>query len=543
MKVFSQIARKSSVSASLGRSDWLELHNAESLGRTAATRLGTTQRRIERFHKRCFRSTTAGIGVGILICVLARNASGQDTAAAEWQALTRIDLEAAYDLLRDNHPANTIEANDQPFRDALASAHERALARIATVESLEGYTATLGEFANSMGDGHIASNSLFLKRTVRWAGLIAAKRGGHWVVANDDRDWVGANLIGYEIVSCDGEPAAGFGANAMHFRVVPSDDALRASWLLVDEGNPFLKPPASCVFLHDGTRSSLTLKWTNINRALLIQRYFKASYGQAGFGLRPSGDGWWIALQGLSPEAQPVIDAVRQEQAAIRSAPYVVVDLRGDGGGDSAYGRALAEALYGSDFVDTRLGPPAEHDRCPSAFRASPGNIEAISALRAEFQKSGDTSGERQYAAAIQAMKAAASAGHALSGSTTCAVSNGEPNSTSPSPIHGRVFVLTDAACFSSCVSTVGYFRKLGAIQVGLPTGAVTHYSEVREIMLPSGLSTFSTLQAIMTSAPHDIGPYSPAVEFEGDIADSKSIENWIASLWRSEVGRGGEPK
>jgi hypothetical protein len=503
------------------------------------------QRRSEmkRVLELCFRSAPTAIGIGILICALARNVSGQNTSAKEWQALTRIDLEAAYDLIRDNHPATAIEANDKLFRDALSSAHERALTRIATVETLEGYDATLSEFANSMGDGHISSNPLFLKRTVRWTGIIAATRGGHWLVANEDSERVGVNLIGFEIVSCDGVPAAVFGTDAMHFRAVASDEALRAGWLLVDEGNPFLKPPASCVFLHHETRSSLTLKWTDINRTLLIQRYWKAPYGQAGCGLRPSGDGWWIALQGLTPEAQSVIDAAKDKDAALRSAPYVVVDLRGNGGGDSAYGRALAEALYGREFVDSRLGSAVESSRCPSVFRTSAGNIQALATLGAQFEKAGDASGAREYAAAVQSMKAAASAGHLLSGSTTCEMSEVESSPRSLSLMKGKVFVVTDAPCFSSCVSTVGYLRKLGAIQVGLPTGAVTHYSEVREITLPSGLSTFSTLQAIMPSAPHDIGPYAPAVEFDGDITDTKSIETWIAGLSRNSASAGVEPQ
>jgi hypothetical protein len=65
----------------------------------------------------------------------------------------------------------------------------------------------------------------------------------------------------------------------------------------------------------------------------------------------------------------------------------------------------------------------------------------------------------------------------------------------------------------------------------GFDTGADTHYSEVRAITLPSGLSSFSTLQAIMPDAPRNIGPYVPHDEFDGDIADTAALEKWIASL------------
>jgi len=75
----------------------------------------------------------------------------------------------------------------------------------------------------------------------------------------------------------------------------------------------------------------------------------------------------------------------------------------------------------------------------------------------------------------------------------------------------------------------VGYFLKLGAVLAGQTTGADTHYSEVREITLPSGLSTFSTLRAIMTDAPRDIGPYTPSHPYAGDISDTAALETWIA--------------
>jgi hypothetical protein len=77
----------------------------------------------------------------------------------------------------------------------------------------------------------------------------------------------------------------------------------------------------------------------------------------------------------------------------------------------------------------------------------------------------------------------------------------------------------------------VGFLRLLGAVQVGQATSADTYYSEVREIVLPSGLSTFSTLQAIMPDAPRQIGPYHPKYQFNGDMADTAALEKWIADL------------
>ena len=77
----------------------------------------------------------------------------------------------------------------------------------------------------------------------------------------------------------------------------------------------------------------------------------------------------------------------------------------------------------------------------------------------------------------------------------------------------------------------VGFFRKLGAVQVGEATGSDTHYAEVRQIVLPSGLSTFSTLQAIMPDYPRQIGPFVPQLTYSGNIANTPALEAWIRGL------------
>jgi hypothetical protein len=60
----------------------------------------------------------------------------------------------------------------------------------------------------------------------------------------------------------------------------------------------------------------------------------------------------------------------------------------------------------------------------------------------------------------------------------------------------------------------------------------------VREIVLPSGLATFSTLQAIMTDAPRKIGPFDPKIPYPGDIADTAALEKWVAETVYPEASK-----
>jgi hypothetical protein len=61
----------------------------------------------------------------------------------------------------------------------------------------------------------------------------------------------------------------------------------------------------------------------------------------------------------------------------------------------------------------------------------------------------------------------------------------------------GRLILLTDNLCFSSCLVVTDDFRTLGAFHIGQTTDAATHFNEVREQYLPSGYSLFSTLQFV----------------------------------------------
>jgi hypothetical protein len=223
---------------------------------------------------------TAAVGLLLLVgaAAAAQEVAGPRSVAEHWQALTRIDVEAAYTLLEENHPGAVPEVNDKLFTSALATAHATALTRAARVKGYEGYVATLGEFAAALGDGHIASAPRFLPRTLEWSGLIAAKRGPHWVVANADPVSAGAQLSGTRIISCDGHDVSSWAREALHFRVSltpESGQILRGGWLLVDDGNPFLQRPQACVFETAGKRTTLPLHWSTVNRDTLLHQYWK----------------------------------------------------------------------------------------------------------------------------------------------------------------------------------------------------------------------------------------------------------------------------
>jgi hypothetical protein len=123
--------------------------------------------------------------------------------------------------------------------------------------------------------------------------------------------------------------------------------------------------------------------------------------------------------------------------------------------------------------------------------------------------------------------KAARAAGRGFTGPLSCPRKAKPPR---PAPSYrGKLFLLTDGVCFSSCLDVVSNWRDLGAIQLGQTSD--THYTEVRDDPMPSGLSTFSTMMGIDIDSPAREGPFVPSELYEGDIRDTPALEAWVLRI------------
>lgn len=453
--------------------------------------------------------------------------------------MTMMDVETAHRMLLEDHPAAVEALGDDVFRNRLAAAYELARSRAAQVSSYEGLLATLSGLAVSLGDKHIWSRPLFTSVSLKWPGIVIARRGSEWIIADEESSPEGGSLIGSKLLSCDGVDADSFAEKRLGgFRGDWSIDAQRiqtAPWLLVDDGNPFLEQPQSCAFERNGVKSARKLEWRSINRSELLPKLKKAaSRGAAGFEVRQVGDGWWIGLQSLSSKAMPVVQAVQSRAAEIRKAPYVVVDLRGNGGGSSQFGMKIAEALLGQKHVTASLGGGQESD-CSAAWRVSERNIRQIDQYRRELGPTIGPEATAYYEGLYQQALEAQAQRQSFTGQTKCSQGGKEtvPAELPEPEFGGKLILLTDNACFSSCLLVADAFRKLGAMHVGEATDAATRYFEVRENKMPSGLLMFSTLQALSPSSPAQIGPFVPSVLYQGDISDTPALEKWVVSLAR----------
>lgn len=486
--------------------------------------------------------TLAAIALGIvaLLPVSARAASGASQEATFWRAVAGQDVEAAYQLIIDNHPAAVAALGDTAFTTALEAAHRQAAQRAVSVVDYAGYSATLAGFADALGDKHIWSRPTYVLDRPAWAGVLTSKRGNRWIVTDQVEDAPTA-LKGAELVGCDGMPAEAMAKRSLgQFRVdwsIGAQQIQASPWLLVDDHNPFVPRPRSCIFSLAGRKQTVDLRWSLIHREDLLERIKRASgSAAAGFGIRKVGAGFWISLGSLLDAAAPVVQNVERRSGEFRSAPFVVLDVRGNGGGSSIYGSRIAEAILGKAYVKAMLGDDAAQE-CDDVWRASPDNIAQLQSYLTEL---GPTRGA-EFVRIVKRLLANAKAARAadrpwiIPDHCTSRTTPSRSAIAAPSPFKGKLLLLTDNRCFSSCLALTHDFRQLGAIQIGQTTDANTHYSEVREILLPSGLSYFSTLQAFAPGTPRQLGPFVPTYAFDGDIADTPLVEKWALGIATDE--------
>jgi hypothetical protein len=462
----------------------------------------------------------------------------QPPADLHWATIAVHDVEGAYKLLKDNHPGAAPSLHDVTFEQTLAKAYLLALSRARSVSSYEGYIATLAGFATDMGDKHIWSRPTFVVAYPRWAGLIISKRGADWIVTDTDMPYI--ELIGASLVSCDGVPVTELARkNLGGFRAdwsVGAQQTQSAPWLLIDEANPFISRPNSCVFDHNGKSDNIILRWERIRRENLLPRLKTAiGAGAAGYGVRQVASGYWIGLQDLSSaKANDVTTNVEEQKSALRQSAFVVLDLRGNGGGSSELGRQIAVSLMGRPAVDGRLSPESGSN-CggpDGAWRTSEGNINNMQYLLTTVL-AGGAEVQRIFSVLLRDAREARAQGEEFSGPINCPPpSQPVPASQQPpSQMKGLLLLLTDNLCFSSCLAVTDDFRQLGAFHIGQTTDAATHFTEVREQYMPSGYSVFSTLQSVTDpSGPPRVGPYEPALTYNGDVADTAALETWVLS-------------
>ena len=479
---------------------------------------------------------------GVIISLFASWAVPLAAQASDspWRVIAERDARAALELIERNHPGADPTLGDAAFMELLQKARAHVEERLLRVDSYPAYNALMSGLAADFRDGHIWSTPLVQYNFRAWTGIILSRRGGTWVVGAQDPDVGGSDLLGHRLVSCDGMAAEEWGKERIGlFRGNPEVEAQlaqNAAWLLLRDGNPYLARPENCVFESpQGAREEVELDWRQV-QVSEIEPFVERAEGQrpaAGLGVTPFAGGYWIGLETLSTSAANVVAEVEQLTAELRQAPMVVLDLRGNTGGDSSYAAAIAKNLVGDGRVTAAVRPTAT---CRGAFwRVSQGNLEMLRGWRDRLQE-GDPQSYAYVSGLVEDMEGGLDENRSFAPAlpdcakeTTAEAQTGYGD-LPPSAMSGRLVLVTDRSCFSSCLIAADLFRRLGATHVGEATDVSTRYMEVRQEVLPSGIRTFSTLQKVALGTG-DYGPFEPAIKYAGDLSATEDLQGWVAGL------------
>jgi hypothetical protein len=480
---------------------------------------------------RSARSTLAALAGAALLASPAP-APAQSEA---WSRMAGEDLEAAYAFIEETHPGAVPARGDATFLRQLRTGRAEALALARSARTFGGYRAALERFAAAFEDPHLATAS-WVQPDRFWPGFLISSRRGGWKVVGGAPD---APQAGAELISCDGKAPDALAAAALAPFVsawaVSAQRMRSSSSLLLDSGNPHQPRLQACDFRSaDGKIVTYRLDWRRIGSRDLERQFAKLGpVASEDLGLRPFEGGWWIRLGTLSASAAlPLMKQVEARQAELRAAPFVVVDVRGNGGGASFISDRIAEVIYGTGRVDSALYPGNAVEPQKVIWRASPTTLKTADAYVERARRIGpDHPLALGMAAQRDSIKAALTAGRALAEAPAAIDPNAALRKRDRVKRPPRVILVTDRICFSSCLQAARLFRDLGATHAGQETNANTHYSNVITTELPSGLSNFTSLQAYSTYVPRQLGPYTPAIAFEVDLADDKAVEEEVRKL------------
>ena len=490
----------------------------------------------------------AGTQLFALLCFILAAASMPTAARAErspggWSEAAIDDLHFIRATLRENHPG-PVDPTNPAFASWYRDGFERALRLAGQANSYAGYFYAIQAYVVGFQDNHLGALAddrfdagVRLRR--QWPGFILGLANGRFAVA---RTSPGGPPLGAVLEECDGR-----GGDAL------ADEILRpyfplwsirgtrprtAPFLLIDEGNPFVRRPSECRFAAGGHSLAVHLAWVPIDNGAL-EPMVRAAQGRiaAQTGIRRFGaHGWWIALASFDANedaaSTPLLEVIRTLETRateFRGADVIVLDVRGNSGGNSAFGDRIASALWGADFVAS-LPRTSVFD-----WRVSPANVRQIErgnlpALQRRFGENDPQT--RAYAAFVDAIKAALARGDTFYRETL----RMPEARASPLPVRARVFLLTDGWCGSACLDFADLVLAAPrVVQVGAETSGDTIYIDNTGARLPSGEGFFGWSMKVDRNRPRGANQsYVPVHLWTGSMADTPGLERWLAGLARA---------
>lgn len=196
------------------------------------------------------------------------------------------------------------------------------------------------------------------------------------------------------------------------------------------------------------------------------------------------------------PTFEPTKEQQLQLEKIINKAPQwrnkklLIFDVRGNGGGNSAWGTKLVKSLFSETFAPEKLQEVS--GKTFVEWRCSQANIDHMQTYINQFKEQfGEDSKEHAWAlTTVQDMQKAHDANKKYFTSTA---TNYKSTRILEHPVTATIIVLIDRRCGSACLDFIDYLKAMDypILLMGETTKADSLYMEVRVVDLPSGQGKF----------------------------------------------------
>lgn len=440
--------------------------------------------------------------------------------ASDWQQLTLIDLHTMHDILIKNTPQ--YYEKYRPFMEWLETGLDRSLQLATKVNTKAAYFYTLSYYANGFNNGHIKVTLNNEQFTYKYASLLATYLNGYYLVSHVEQNKTDLPPLGAKIINCDNEPVDKLvEKDIIAFSFTPKLEASyrNAANNLFFDSNPLRYYPKNCIFEFQGKKFSRPIHWNVISKkdAQNIKALYHKQYE---FLLKPfDSHGLWIAIPTLYPldNQRKFLEMLVSMAPKYRNFDPIVLDVRGNHGGNSSWAKHILERIYGKEYAQPILAEQSERQ----LFRVTPSNIaklKSVAQLYPDLNKD------------VVKLENAQKKGIKMF--TFGQKQNVFTQTTKLSNFHNHIYFLTDHNCFSSCLDFADYISLLpNTTHIGLTTNADSPYTENNNIIFPSGVNFMFTMTHDLRTRGENI-PYIPKYKYDGDISNTKALMQWVQNLY-----------
>ena len=281
------------------------------------------------------------------------------TRRKDGAAKAREDIAAAHNIIRDNHPG-PVDRLNPAFRNWLEKGQSRALARANSAQTESDYWRALSFYVNGFQDGHL----------IIWRNSDVAQVWPGFLTSTDEAgttritvSTIATAPIGARVTKCDGMSVKHLLDKWVHPYLtnagIPHERLLTASYLFVGDAGDRPRLMKACTISMDaGPRQSIVLDWKPIDRVRLAKELPQAQGRvEPPLAVRQIDGVWFVSLPSFNwwgnqaAKMQAMVAEVKRQAPALHSAPRVVIDVRGNSGGNSQWGSEIASALWGDTAV------------------------------------------------------------------------------------------------------------------------------------------------------------------------------------------------